>query len=296
MSYVLDLPSQFDGTAISTFAADAAKLAANGSWPPEVAINFATLRFIRPAGIVFLSNLVGWLNEQGTKVIFQNIDITGDAVRFLDDSLFFEQHCGAKRRLTAAPRATTRPLMKIAHSHSHDWLRNDLIPWLSDRLGINQGSLYSFQTCLSELFNNIQDHTRYDIGTIFAQHFPKEKRVYVTLSDFGIGIPTNVRKVVPQLSDSQAIVKATEDGFTTKTTPRNRGIGLDYLLKQVVGNNGGTVTFYSGLSAVRFEQRFGNVGHQELWTNGFCPGTTVDIVLKTDNIKFEPDEPENLEW
>ena len=241
-SPVLNLPSQFDGSAISSVAEDAAKLAAEG-WPKELSIDFARLRFVRPAGVVFLSNLISWLHNQGTRVLLQNIDLKTEALLFLDDSLFFEQHCGAKRRPAAAPRATTRPLQKIAHAHSHAWLRADLIPWLAARLQLTQASLHPFQNCLAELFNNIQDHTRYDIGTIFAQHFPRENKVYVTLSDFGAGIPTNVRQVAAGLTDYQAIVKATEEGFTTKPTPRNQGIGLDYLLREVVGRNGGSVTF-----------------------------------------------------
>jgi hypothetical protein len=214
----------------------------------------------------------------------------------LDDSLFFEQHCGSKRRVAAAPRATTRPLKVIAHADSHAWLRLDLIPWLAGRLRITTASLYPFQNCIAELFNNIQDHTRYDIGTIFAQHFPKENRVYVTLSDMGVGIPHNVKTAFPQLTDYQAIVKATEYGFSTKSTPRNQGIGLDYLIQQVVGQNKGTVTFCSAYSIVRFEPGPAGIQHQQLWSTGFCPGTTVDIVLRTDTIMQIPDEPEDLKW
>jgi hypothetical protein len=292
----IHLPSQFDGSTIATLAEAAAQHASNG-WPIELAIDLSHLRFVRPAGVVFLSNLITWLHNQGTRVLIQNIDLRSAPIVFLDDSLFFEQHCGAKRRPAAAPRATTRPLMQIAHANSHDWLRNDLIPWLALRLNLNQPSLHQFQNCVAELFNNIQDQTRFDIGTIFAQHFPRENRVYVTLSDFGVGIPDNVRRVLPYLSDTDAIVKATENGFTTKSSPQNQGIGLDYLIKYVVGQNGGTVTFCSGTSIVRFERHHQHgISYQQIWSTGFCPGTTVDIVLRTDNITPLPDEPEDLEW
>ncbi|WP_315742205.1 ATP-binding protein [Bradyrhizobium sp. SZCCHNR1075] len=292
---VLTLPSQLNSSAIATLAEDAAKLAAAG-WPPELQIDFRSLGFVRPAGVVFLSNLISWLYNQGTKVTLVNIDLNTQALIFLDDSLFFEQHCGAKRRVVAAPRATTRPLKRIAHADAHAWLRLDLIPWLAGRLGTTTASLHPFQNCIAELFNNIQDHTRYDIGTIFAQHFPRENRVYVTLSDMGVGIPFNVKTAFPQLSDYEAIVKATEYGFSTKPTPRNQGIGLDYLIKQVVGQNQGTVTFCSGYSIVRFEPGIAGIQNQQLWSTGFCPGTTVDIVLRTDTIAYVPDEPEDLEW
>src|SRR5262249_20316196 len=148
------------------------------------------------------------------------------------------QHCGEKIRSEASPRSTTRPLMKIAHKDSHHWLDVQLVPWLAGRLNVTQSSLYPLKACVSEIFNNIQDHTRYEIGSIFVQHFPRENRVNSAISDFGIGIPGNVRTRLSGLSDAQAIMKAVEEGFTTKSTPGNKGIGLDYLLKTVVLANG----------------------------------------------------------
>jgi hypothetical protein len=71
---VLTLPSQLNSSAIATVAEDAAKLAAAG-WPPELHIDFQPLGFVRPAGVVFLSNLMSWLHSQGTKVFLRNIDL-----------------------------------------------------------------------------------------------------------------------------------------------------------------------------------------------------------------------------
>ena len=104
---------------------------------------------------------------------------------------------------------------------SHSWLQSDLLPWLATRLSINEASLYSVKVCVSELFNNIQDHTRYDIGSIFIQHFPNEDCVIFSVADFGLGIPDKVRSKVPEISDTAAIIKTVEEGFTTKSSPAN---------------------------------------------------------------------------
>jgi hypothetical protein len=285
------LPYQFNGLSLSKVAADLAAHAVNG-WPQEVVIDFGNLGFVRPAGIVFLSNLFAWMHAHQTKITLINLTGNGDAVRFLDDSLFFEQHCGAKVRADASPRSTTRPLMRIAHQDCHGWLEHNLVPWLASRLSISPASLYMFKNCVAELFNNIQDHTQLDIGTICAQHFPRESRVYISLSDMGLGIPERVRTKLPQLSDAQAIIKATEAGFTTKTTPGNQGIGLAYLLN-AVRVNGGIVSFYSLNAIVRFPPQSGPIIVPNV---GFCPGTTIDIVLRTDTIESLPDEREDLEW
>ena len=122
---------------------------------------------------------------------------------------------------------------------SYAWLTYDMVPWLSGRLGVNAASLAPFKTCLSELFNNIADHTRYDIGGVFSQHFPRGNFptgncIETAVADFGMGIPESVRNVRAGLSDSQAILLSVQEGFTSLSTPRNRGAGLGHrLIKRI---------------------------------------------------------------
>jgi hypothetical protein len=292
---IIPLPRQFQGTTLSKVA-DGVVSCSAGGLPPEIAINFAGLGFVRPAAVVFLSNLLWWLHHRGTKIHLRGFENYSAPLKFLDDSLFFEQHCGKKIRAEASPRSTTRPLVKIAHEQSRAWLETDLLPWLADRIGITEASLYSIKNCVAELFNNIQDHTQFDIGSIFVQHFPAEKGVTIALSDFGIGVPAKVQEKLAGITDSQAIVEAVKEGFTTKSTPRNKGIGLDYLLKTVVLGNGGYGTIYARNGIVRF-QRIGTQVRPHVFKDvGFCPGTTFEICLRTDTIQELPNEKEDLEW
>jgi anti-sigma regulatory factor (Ser/Thr protein kinase) len=289
------LPAQFNGTTLSQVAADVLECAQEQS-PTSLIFDFSRLRFIRPAGVVFLSNLAYWLNEHGTKVSFVNCDTDRIPIKYLDDSLFFEQHCGGKLDPNSGPRPTTRPLVRIAQEESHAWLETNLVRWLAGRLSITEPSLYAFKACISELFNNIQDHTRYDIGSIFVQHFPNDGEVTISVSDFGLGIPEKVREKEPDLADSDAIIRAVQEGFTTKSRPSNKGAGLDYLLRVMVLNNGGRVTVYSGKGIVCFEKSGTNIRPVVFPDVGFCPGTTIDITLQTDTIEELPEEREDLEW
>ena len=291
----ITLPTQFEGRTLSKVTADVVTYAQDG-WPPDIIFDFQALTFVRPAGIVFLSNLIYWLHEKGTKVQFVNCNVDKSPIRYLDDSLFFEQHCDEKLQTTASPRSTTRPLLRIAQKDSHAWLENNLVPWLAGRLSTTEASLYTYKACISELFNNIQDHTRYDIGSIFVQHFPSEKSITISLSDFGMGIPDKVREKLPGISDSDAIIQSVQDGFTTKSKPTNKGVGLDYLLKAVVLGNGGKVTIYSSEGIVRFWRSGTSVRNTVLTDVGFCPGTTIDIGIRTDTIELVPDEREDMTW
>jgi hypothetical protein len=167
--------------------------------PNNVFINFAGLGFIKPAGVTFLSNLIMWLASKNVAVRFTGHDRNTGVLRFLDDSLFFEKHLGAKLTQWATPRSTTRPLVHAHHGQSQDEIRNRFVPWLSNRLSISKASLHDFQVCLLELFNNIQDHSSLEIGCLFAQHFPNMNQVGVAIADFGIGIPSAVRRIHPEL-------------------------------------------------------------------------------------------------
>ena len=102
---VIMLPARLEGVTLSQVAADVAAHAEK-EWPKSFKFDFSGLDFIKPAGVVFLSNLAYWLNEQGSKVMFSNCDTKRSAIKYLDDLLFFEQHCGAK--LSASSSRGTR--------------------------------------------------------------------------------------------------------------------------------------------------------------------------------------------
>ncbi|WP_145974836.1 ATP-binding protein [Ruegeria atlantica] len=219
-----------------------------------------------------------------------------EAIRFLDDSLFFEQHMGSKLNAWSNPRATTQPLIEVRHTESHDWVRNTFVPWLSGCSKIAQHDLGELATCLSELFNNIDDHTEFDVGSVFAQWYPQEERVIVAVADFGVGIPTTVGRVCEGLSDSEAIIKAFEDEFTSQSTPRNRGIGLHFLLQNVVQNLSGKLEVNSANGAVVFE-KVGNLLNAVPYTqNGYCPGTLIVLEFNTSAIERTDGDLEDLEW
>lgn len=267
-----------------------------GELPAELIFDFQNLGFIEPAGIVFLSNLIFWLHERGRNVVFKNIDGGSPALRFLDDSQFFTIHLGRQLNPFSQARATTIPYTRVTQAESHGWLDTRFIPWLSGRLDQSPATLAPLRACTSELFNNIADHTQFDIGGIAAQHFPNLNRVGMAVADFGIGIPGSVRKVRPDLRADEAILLACTEGFTTQSSPRNRGAGLHYLLS-VVGANRGTLSIYSGNATVSYaSQDDGTMVPSPVVSNGYYPGTLIQIEFRTDLLIPVPDEEEHFEW
>jgi signal transduction histidine kinase len=101
----------------------------------------------------------------------------------------------------------------------------------------------------------------------------------LTVVDFGVGIPSNVRlfRRTPNIAAASAIRWAFQRGTTTKPNGTGRGLGLD-LLKEFVQLNQGRLEVFShdgyaliGEGQERYETR-----------QSYFEGTLVNITLRCD--------------
>lgn len=290
------LPSHFDGRRIGEFANSLAEHNSDGRWPPLLRFDFRPLTFIRPVGLTFLSNSIHWLSEQSCRISFANVDPNNQAHRLLDGAQFFTAHARPISEAASSIPTGLLPLRPVIQSHSHAWLRNHFRPWIHAQLGASNAAIDPIQTAIQETFLNIHDHTQRGIGSVFMQHFPAENSVQIGIADYGAGIPTTVQRLAGTMPDSDAICLAFEEGFTTKSTPRNRGAGLDYLLRAIVQSNGGCIFVYSGNGIVRFVPSSSGVNTSKMRQKGFCPGTTIEILLRTAPLRAVAPDEEDLEW
>ncbi len=269
----------------------------NQNLPTEIEVDFSGIIHIKPPSVAFLSNMTHWFRSMGSEVSFLGLDLSNEAIKYLDDSLFFELHQGQKLSPASSCRQTTIPVRQLARRDSHGWLEYTFLPWLIEKSGLTKNSLAEVKSSLQELINNISDHTEFEEGCIFGQWYPKTNKILITVADFGVGIPSNIRTVSPDLSDSDSLVKAAEDGFSSKSLPTNRGAGLYLLLLNIVQRFDGVVTIRSGLGFAKFVNQSGSIYVIQNEKCGYCVGTTIDIVLQTDKIPYEDDnEEEDFEW
>ena len=289
---LVNLPRQF--TAQNLFPFIKEEFGTFQNVPNQVDFDFSRVNFVLPSGIAFLSNLSRFLLRNGCDVFYSNMNVRTPAIRFMDDALFFEQHMGKKLDPNSRPRRTTVPLIEIQRCESSVWLETQFLPWFSDCSNIPWHDLAELKTCLSELFNNIEDHTNYDVGSIFAQWYPQKERVQIAIADFGAGIPETVRTKCPELNDNQAIIMAFEDTFSTQSTPQNRGVGLYNLWQNVVQNMGGCVKIHSAGGAVKFENIGNFLRTVPYAANGYCSGTLIELEFDTSSIEITEGETEDL--
>ena len=261
----------------------------------RIIFDFSTLHFIYPTGVTVLSNLIEYLKKQKVRVTFRGFNQGSQCNQYLDDSGFFKHYIKQSAFPFSSLRGTTLPLSHIRHDQSHSWIENSFTEWITSRVNLSRSSFGLVNVCLQEIFNNIDDHSGEKVGCVFAQHFPNKNEVQLAISDFGIGIPANVRTLRPELNDSGAIKAAVVEGFTTKSTTRNQGAGLHILTKYVVLQNRGSVIVHSLRGSFSCTYLNGETKQTPREERGHYPGTLLQIHFRTNNL--EPiSEKEAFEW
>jgi anti-sigma regulatory factor (Ser/Thr protein kinase) len=268
-----------------------------------VILDFKRLARIKVGGVAVLCNLVEATTAAGGLIHLEGFEDC-PAAEYLYDSGFSALY-GSAQTDERIYGTNFSPLRKVEYSRSHSYITSRLIPWMAGVLQCEEAGLATIQGCLSEIFNNIIDHSSVEVGCCCAEYDAGEKTVTICISDFGVGIPHNVKSYQFQSGpskiskDSDAIAWACQEGYTTRTTPRNMGVGLYYLLSQVCGKNQGRVSIYSGEGSVAALHNPGSKSRIKLdrrLPGGFYPGTLFYITIHVD--KFKPDHvsEEEFSW
>lgn len=170
----------------------------------------------------------------------------------------------------------------IAMHLNHDWLSND-------KLNISRDLKEAILTRIFEIFMNayghgvsIQEISRLGVYSC-GQYDKKEKKLNISVLDFGPGIVKNVLKSNTHIYDNVEAMKwALIRGNTTRTDSEGldipRGLGFD-LLREFVAVNGGEMRVYSNdVQAVVLN---GSFEVKKIKSN--LRGTLVSIKINCDN-------------
>lgn len=157
-----------------------------------------------------------------------------------------------------------------------DYLQQHLkgkgIPRMSEGMG------KVFKKKIFEVFQNAVIHSDSKVGIfVCGQFFPQKQKLDLTIADAGIGIRTNVRRVLgPKVNSVEAIRWALKEGNTSKTGTQPGGLGLK-LLHDFVSLNKGKIQIASRFGFYQFQ------GGTESFAKmrGDYPGTVVTIEVNT---------------
>ncbi|MEX4003600.1 ATP-binding protein [Paraburkholderia sp. EG285A] len=147
---------------------------------------------------------------------------------------------------------------------------------------MSEGLEKRFRQSILEIFQNCAMHSKTASGVyVCGQFYPHFSQLKLTISDGGVGIRTNARKVAgANISSVNAIRWALQEGATSKTGNEPGGFGLK-LLQEFVELNQGKVQIASRYGYYEFdgnEQKFEKL-------DGDLRGTTVNLEINTNDKK-----------
>ena len=256
-------------------------------------VDFQTVGFLQTDDFVVLACLIELFSQKGCEIEF-----TGGTTKF-NHHLFnikFKEYWKQgfnREEFTIAHNQNTLCLWKInreriePYSHfAEEYFKSNFL---------ENKNILPFASNLTEVFNNIFDHSKASVSYIITQYFPKVKELSFSLCDFGIGIPSSVNSYLsrngqPVLEDWDAIQKAIQLGFSVKSIPRNQGRGLDNLLSMVESLNG-TILIISNNGVLQRspgnKMKVGSFGYN-------FSGTLIKVIIKKE--AFETEDNEELTW
>jgi hypothetical protein len=249
----------------------------------EVILDFSKCKFLGHHAVTIIGGLAYWLREKMAssltldtttleEKIYQNLDQNG-----------FLRHLGQDSEPWDGN--------SIPFRHDHKFQKDELIQYLGDKwLGkgwiriSNELKSYIIATVL-EIYLNAFEHGGSEFGVFSCgQYYPKLRRLQLTILDFGVGIPHNVRTFRDDhtLSAQEAIEWSLRKGNSTRPLPDTaRGLGLDGM-SRFISVNKGKLQIYSHDGYVKLSQNPPKYGGQ---TYPF-QGTIVNINLVCDETYY----------
>lgn len=135
-----------------------------------------------------------------------------------------------------------------------------------------------------EIYANAFEYGQSSVGVMSCgQYYPNMQMLKLTVVDFGVGIPRNVRHFTsnPRINPERALKWAFELGTTTNPST-SRGVGLN-LLKDFVRRNRGRLEIFS-------HDAYGSIdsgGETYIRRPTYFEGTLVNITLTCDETFYD---------
>ena len=264
---------------------------ANSSDDNDLTIDFSNAKFVSP---VFVLSLIVYLARCGKNVSIinindylltigmQNFGVRADHMRMTQFIAFLESFS----------KKTYIPIIVFPADSNND--NKEAISSVVENKIINQSNIASnvaqgIKYMISEILDNITEHSESPIGYIFAQAYPQKGYLDICIADQGISLLGSYKKVPGnEILDDVEAMKAANRRISSKNRPEaeNRGYGIWTSKRMLVEGLGGQYLMVSGNSAFHKGHNFDRI---------FClpkglrwNGTLVALRIPTNqNAKFK---------
>lgn len=253
-------------------------------------VDFNTVAFLNTDDLVMLACLIEVFYIQGAVISFQGG--IGGLNSHLDNIRFREywRNDFDRESFTASKNSTTLCLWKISPKMIYDYSSYAKNYFMNKFL--NGKDLISLSSNLDEVFNNIFDHAQSKVsGYIMTQYFPNLNKLSFSVCDFGIGIPNCINQfrknnLESGLTDGKALEAAMKLGFSVKSIPQNRGLGLNNVV-DFIDNSNGELLVISNYGCLN---KKANQAFEIFETESFFPGTMIKVEVDTTTFEMMDDD------
>jgi signal transduction histidine kinase len=256
----------------------------------EVKFNFSRCGFLRQNAVAFLGGIARLIENRFGRVVF-DWDTISHAIRM---NLAQNGFLAAFGNGDGPWRGNSVPFREDVNRDKDGltsylrtmWLGRDWVHLSNALQNVIAGRVW-------EIYENAFEHGHSETGVFSCgQHYPNLGVLKLTIVDFGVGIPSNVRvyKGNSNIPAEKALEWAFQRGTTTKPNGMGRGLGLD-ILKQFVRLNKGRLEIFS-------HEAYGLIDeHRETYQSrqSFFEGTLVNITLRCDEAYYQLASEDNDE-
>jgi hypothetical protein len=247
----------------------------------DIVLSFSECDFLSHNGVAFLGGLAHWVHQRGGQLTFDWDSLDQRIMNNLAQNGFL-YHFGHEQNPWDGNSIPYRLDTQRNQAEMMDYLLNK---WLGRGwVNISPALQFAIAGRVWEIYDNAFSHSQSAIG-IFScgQHYPNQKELHLTIIDFGVGIPTQVRSLPEnaQLSTPEALEWAFFPGNSTAPSALNhaisRGMGL-HLLQEFLLTNQGSLKIFSNDGYVKIKNR-----KIEYYPQRFnFSGTFVNIAFQCD--------------
>lgn len=244
----------------------------------NIVFDFSDCRFLKQNAVAFLGGLIRYAQSKnaivklrsGTldKKVHENLKKNG----FLNALGVESEHIEAGNAIPFRQDKTTNTA-NILDYLGMMWLGKGWVNVSDELKNAIVGKVW-------EIYANAFEHSKSHIGVFSCgQHFPNQRELKLTVIDFGIGIPNNVKNYRNdyKINDHNCLEWAFLAGTSTNRQGKGRGLGLD-LLKEFVKINKGGLEVYSNSAYGVINNDKEKFSDQHFSFSG----TIINITLKCD--------------
>ncbi|MCE9544736.1 MAG: ATP-binding protein [Planctomycetia bacterium] len=204
----------------------------------DVTFDFSPCNFLRPHAVAFLGGLARMIECRAGRAAFAWNTLRNA----IQANLAQQGFCSAFGRVGGPWVGNSIPYRQDRVADNAGLLNYLKADWLGRGwVNISDALRDAIVGRVWEIYTNAFEHGASPIGLFSCgQHYPRPRELALTAVDFGVGIPSNVRRFCGQglLPAGKAMEWAFQPFTTTKPNGMGRGMGLDLLRSFIRANKG----------------------------------------------------------